>query len=238
MQVREVSLPDVPGIACCPDLLRCCSYSDERHPIFVGSQDDDLLPPGQETQLAKAAHCSELFRWSPQGQILGPMAAWAKHSERESEVNLVMRELANPLQTHPNTSKHIQTQRESNRTSSCDLVDFLKSTESVRDAYARLEMCMVRFLNSPHFVRDSVEISFRFLGMDGDLGRAADGGPGRGCWRLLGHRAASTGTGGGSSAVGTPGPMYQPWVGTSKIGTIRHSDQGNSWLSWRFDLWI
>ena len=46
--------------------------------------------------------------WSPQrGQILGRMAAWAKHSEPK-----VMGELANPLQT----------QTESNRTSSCDLL--------------------------------------------------------------------------------------------------------------------
>ncbi|CAL1140859.1 unnamed protein product [Cladocopium goreaui] len=40
--------------------------------------------------------------------------------------------------------------------------------------------------------------------MDGDLGRAVDGGSGRGCWWLLGHCAASAGTGGRSSAVRCP----------------------------------
>lgn len=74
--------------------------------------------------------------------------------------------------------------------------------------------------------------------MDGDLGCAVDGGSGRGCWWLLGHCAASAGTGGRSSAVGCPAvPCDVFHVGkiqNQKSSELRH---GNSFFFLRFDLW-
>lgn len=69
----------------------------------------------------------------------------------------------------------------------------------------------------------------RFLGMDGDLGRAVDGGSGRGCWWLLGHCAASAGTGRRSSAVGCPAlPCDVFHVGKIQNQTSSELRHGNS----------